>query len=89
MGLERERRFRARLPETLDIGEANPTGACTVEEKIGTANEIEELAARDESTEGEVMISFLTPFLETSTVVPERQRETRETEGGSGNAQEE
>ena len=62
MGLERERRFRARLPETLDIGEANPTGACTVEEKIGTANEIEESAARDESTEGEVMISFLTPW---------------------------
>ena len=45
-------RFRARQPETPDIGEASPSGACAIKGKIATDSDEEESVAMDKSEAG-------------------------------------
>ena len=78
VGTNKDRRFRAHQPETPDIVEASPSGACTIEGKASTDSE--DPMAMDKSGAGRR--DPFTPSPEKMIVGPESPRDSQGGKGG-------
>ena len=85
VGRNRERQFRTRQPETPDIGEASPGGACAIKGETATDNDNRESVAMDKSEAGYRGPSSLN--LKRTTVKSESPRESGNEEGGDEKSQ--